>query len=472
MRRRKLLAAALVAIAGFGCGEQRLARDSGPRNMLLITADTTRADHLGCYGNPLPITPNIDALAERGTVFENAYAPMPQTLPAHATLFTGLNPREHGALENAYWLPRHLDTMAELLQAEGFRTGAFIGALVLAAGTGIGQGFDEYDSPGEARYGRTKRVVRRPAEDVTDAALGWARKLDPGRRFFIWAHYFDPHEPFDPSNQARAKVPRSAVAAWVETRRGKIPSARLTADQLVDHWHGYAAAMRSMDQQIGRLLEGLSELDLLEDTYVVLVGDHGEGLYEHGERGHGVNLYEELMRVPFLVCDPVGDFAGARIRAPVTLADAFPTIMELALGRPFEGSVSGRSLVANLRAGSEPDPRPVFVERPHFSRERLRRGKNPADRHQWGVMVAVIEGGYKLIRRPVRTELLFDLERDPEELRDVAAQETDRAQELRALLDDWSHHHPAAEPGVKAAPSKEQIEALRALGYIDSEEGP
>lgn len=472
MSRRKLLAAALVTLVVYGCGEQHFERDRNYRNILLITVDTTRADHLGCYGNPLPITPNIDALAERGTIFENAYAPMPQTLPAHATLFTGLNPRQHGALENAYMLPARVDTMAELLQAEGFRTGAFVAALVLSPFTGIGQGFEEYDIPSEARYGKIKKVVRRPAEDVTEAALGWARKLDPSRRFLLWAHYYDPHEPFNPPGHARVQVPRSAVAAWVQTRGSKIQHTRLTTDELVDYWHGYAAEMRSMDEQIGRLLEGLSDLGLLEDTYVVLVGDHGEGLYEHGERGHGVNLYEELMRVPFVVWDPDGEFAGGRIRTPVTLADAFPTIMELALGRPFEGPVSGSSLAASLRAGSEPESRPIFVERPHFSRERLRSGKKTPERHLWGVMVAVIEGGYKLIRRPARPDVLFDLERDPQELTDVAPQETERIHELRSLLDDWVFRHPTPEPGVKPETPQEQIEALKALGYIDSEDGP
>ena len=472
MRIRKLLTLALVALAAWGCGEKQLAPNSDHRNIVLITVDTARADHLGCYGNPLPITPKIDALAECGTVFENAYAPMPQTLPAHATLFTGLNPRLHGALENVYRLPDRVDTLAELLHAEGFRTGAFIGALVLSVHSGIAQGFDEYDSPNETRYGKVKNVVRRPAEDVTEAALGWAGKVDPERRFFLWAHYYDPHEPFTPPDYARLQVPRSAVAMWVQSHSRKIQYTKLSHDELIDYWHGYAAEMRSMDEQIGRLLNGLSEFGLLEDTYVVLVGDHGEGLFEHGERGHGANLYEELMRVPFVIRDPAGEFAGARIRTPVTLADAFPTMMELALGRPFERPVSGRSLVASLRAGSEPDSRPVFVERPHFSRERLRPGRNPEDRHEWGVMAGVIEDGYKLIRRPARPELLFDLDRDPEELTDVAGEETDRIHELRSLLDGWIHRHPAPPPGAQAGVPEEQIEALPALGYIGVEDGP
>jgi arylsulfatase A-like enzyme len=252
----------------------------------------------------------------------------------------------------------------------------------------------------------------------------------------------------------------------VDSRRREIRDTKLAHDGVIDYWHGYAAEMRSMDEQIGRLLDGLSKLGLLEGTFVVLVGDHGEGLFEHGERGHGTNVYEELMRVPFIVCDPAGELAVARIRTPVTLADAFPTIMELALGRPFERPVSGRSLVASLRAGSEPDSRPVFVERPHFSRERLRPGRNPKDRHEWGVMVGVIEDGYKLIRRPARPEFLFDLERDPEELTDIAGEETDRIHELRSLLDGWIHRHPTPPPGAQAGVSEGQLEVLRALGYI------
>jgi arylsulfatase A-like enzyme len=443
-------------------------RDDGRTSLVLITVDTTRADHLGCYGNPLRITPNIDALAGRATVFESAYAPMPQTLPSHATLFTGLEPRLHGALENTYSLPDHVSTLAELLASEGFATGGFIGAEVLHQRTGIAQGFEHYDGPDAKRYEAVHQVVRRPAKDVTSAALEWAGDLERGQLFLLWAHYYDPHDPFDPPAWAEKQVPREQVATWVESRRHKIRRTKLDQDALVDYWHGYAAEMRYMDEEIGRLLEGLGRNGRLGNAHVILVADHGEGLYEHGERGHGVAVYEELMRVPFMVADPAGRFAGVRLSQAVTLADVFPTALELALARPLAFKVSGTSLAASLRAASEPPVRTVYLERPHYSRERLRErsGKNTPDRYTWGVLAALIEDGFKLIREPGSAAVLYDLRNDPDESKDVSAQEGERLARLQRRLDEWLANHPTPEPGTRADASPEQLEALRALGYL------
>jgi len=439
--------------------------------MIVITLDTTRADHLGCYGNDFPITPNIDALAKCGLVFEHAYAPMPQTLPSHATLFTGLEPRLHGTLLNSRRLPEHVATLAEVLADDGYQTAAFTGAAVVGPATGIEQGFQHFDGL-TWNHKEDERMVRRSAAEVTDAALAWAKRARRGQPYFLWVHYYDAHHPFDEHEaHVRQQVPRASVEAWLRSRRDAFPAADLGVgfDELVDHWHGYACEMRAMDREIGRLWRGLAELERLEHAWIVIAGDHGEGLWEHGERGHGVNVYEELMRVPLIFADTDGRLAGRRTAVPVALQDVFPTVLELVRGRPLDRPVSGRSLAPLILGTGELEERPVFVERPHFPPRRLKeKDQNDPVELTWGVMVAVIQGGWKCIAQPDAGFVLHDLASDPEETSDCSTREPERARALEALIAEWLERHPAPPPGKLPRGSEvspEQLEALRALGY-------
>ena len=467
--------ALMIAVGLVACGPS----SAGGRNILVITVDTTRADFVGAYGATLGVTPRLDALAEQGVVFENAYAPMPQTLPSHATLFTGLEPRQHLALENTYQLGSEFRTLAEVAQERGYNTGAFVGALVLDQETGIQQGFETFDIPAglwnEARAGHPPQ---RSAEQVTEAALDWARDLDSDEPYLLWAHYYDPHADnaagFEPPRRHRSQVNMKEVRKKV--RRSASLAGSLSPDQRVEYWAQYAAEIRYTDEQVGRLLDGLAEEGLLDNTLVVVVGDHGEGLYEHGIKAHGVYLWEEMHRVPMIFVHPDGEFAGHRVAGRAALRDIEPTIKQLAMDIPSAGGDElGLDLWAHLpstdgEAAREMPDRPIFLERPHFDRDRVRRrivGVDLTKENAYGYLTAVLMGRHKLIRHPDGTTLrLYDLEADPQEMTDISASEPELTARMAGLLEAWMEGYAVGAPGEGVEISDERRETLKALGYL------
>ncbi|MDG2149751.1 MAG: sulfatase [Planctomycetota bacterium] len=453
-----------------GSHDEKSAPDRDPsvgRNVLIVTLDTTRADHLGAYGYPLDITPEIDRLAERGVLFENAYAPMPQTLPSHTTLMTGLQPRQHGALENTYTVDESVDTMAEQLGREGYATAAFVSALALSKGAGIHQGFEIYDQP-RARFDiGLPAPAEREASEMTDIALAWAETQPPEQPFFLWVHYFDPHaDHVAPRRYLREMQPMLVRDQVIEplVRNKK----DVAVDRLTQYWRSYASEVRYMDDEIGRLLDGLSDLGLLDETVIVLAGDHGEGLYEHGNIGHGMNVWEELHRVPLILVDPDGKHAGTRIRGRVELADVLPTVMSMSLGRPLEGvpGAAGLDLWSWVEKTRSLPQRPVFLERPHFSRERIADRNGEGSRIDYGELVAVLMGDYKLVRWPDGRERLFDLSKDPDESKDLVEEQPEMRARLAQLMDGWLAQHAVDLPGAEGELSDERTQALKALGYL------
>src|SRR5262245_18009229 len=431
---RAALAALVLAAVATGCG----GKPAG-KSIVVITLDTTRSDHLGCYGYPLPTSPNIDALAQQGVLFEQAYAPMPQTLPSHSTLFTGLPPRAHQALENAHVLVQGIGTLAETLAARDYETAAFIGSRVLAKGTGIERGFTVFDEPPPGVQRDIQHEVERSATAVTDSALSWAlARHFAAKPFLLWAHYYDAHGPYEPREQ---RIPVEAVEPLV---RKHSEFQGLTADALKDTesiWYGYDNELAAMDAQVGRLLKGLRQRKMLDDAILVVVGDHGEGLMEHGEKSHGTTLFQELMLVPLIVVLPDGSHAGTRVKALVQMQDLLPTILDLAGLAGAGGDLPGTDLATSLRAGSEPAARPVFFERPYYIPQGIRAGRTLS--HGWGVgeMAGVIDGHDMLIRLPPDPQTkavvsqLYDLSADPDELHDVAAEHPQTVARLSALLD-------------------------------------
>jgi len=255
-------------------------RDGARPNVLLITLDTTRADRLGCYGDRDALTPRLDGLAADGTRFDAAYTPSPMTLPAHATLLTGLEPPEHGVRINGRQrLPDGVSTVAEALRSRGYRTSAFVAAYVLARRFGLDRGFETYDDDLSAALPQTvheQLSVSRPGDVVAGAALDWLGSVvREGAPFFAWVHFYDAHYP--PHAHASLDGTRFAGAA------------------------SYDAGIAFMDQQVGRLLDFLDASGHARDTVVIAVGDHGEGLGEHGDQEHGYLLNEEVLRVPLLL---------------------------------------------------------------------------------------------------------------------------------------------------------------------------
>lgn len=473
---RWALAVLLGASLG-GCGTEPQVQG---RNIVIVTMDTTRADHLGIYGNTLELTPRVDALAQTGVVFEDAYAPMPQTLPAHATIFTGLLPRDHGALENTYTLDDGYTTLAEICSDRGYDTGAFIGSLAVDDLTGIQQGFDTFDQPGgDWGKGRQGHPPQRKAKGVTSAALAWTEQLHGERPYMLWAHYYDPHgdsnKSFEPPERHFNAVSRELVLAEVVAREERFQGVA-GVEALADFWRGYAAELRFTDEQIGRLLDGLERQGLLENTVVVVVGDHGEGLFEHGQKAHGTHLWEEMMRVPLVLVSPDGTAAGTRMAGHATLDDLLPTVMHMAFGAehglPRHGE--GLDLWSAILAGRGLPERPVFLERPHFEAARLKnraRGQDLED-FAYGYLTAIVYQDKKLILFPNGASQLYDLNADPAELTDVSADHPELVSQLTGRLVDWMAAHKVGAPGETEV-SDERLEHLRELGYLgDDDAGP
>ena len=388
------------------------------RPIVLITVDTLRADRLGSYGSARGLTPALDRFAQAAARFTAAVTQAPITLPAHATILTGLHPPRHGVRTNdGFRLAATVPTVAEALHGRNYATAAFIGGYPLQASSGLSRGFDRYDD----EFLRKAGTIERPADDVVDAALGW---IDQHRSepFFAWLHLFDPHSPYTP--------PAAFAAAHADAP--------------------YDGEIAYTDAAIGRFFDRLRQLDLFVRATVIVVADHGESLGEHGERTHGTFLYDATVRVPLLVKLP--DSTNARVvDVPVETSDLAPTIA--AMAGATVGSVDGHSLLPliDVHRGAAGDPdRPVYAES-YYQNVLL----------GWSPLRAVRTRRWKFIEAP-RPEL-YDLQNDPGERQNRIGERDAIASGLQRALAGA----PAAAPANRAsAPAGEAAERLRSLGYV------
>ena len=435
-----LAIAALVAgIASVACerhtpaGEPPSDEPARAANLLLITLDTTRADALGVYGQALPATPRLDRLAGEGVVFLDCVTSSPSTLPSHATLLTGRQPWAHGVRSNSgYALAEGNVSIAERLRAGGYRTGAEIASAVMARRTGLDQGFDTYRDVRSAGASRKRiDVVResgietieleeRAADDITRQGLAFLR-ASRERPFFLWLHYFDPHRFFAPPEPFRSRFAESP-------------------------YHGEVAFV---DQQLGLVLDELDRLGLRDSTWVVVIGDHGEGLGEHGETSHSFYVYDTTMRVPLVVRGPA--LSPKRISAPVRSVDVAPTLIDL-LGLPPLPHVQGVSLRPLLEGASEDLELAGYGE----SAELGALFGDP-------VLRFLREGRWKYIHKP-RPEL-YDVVADPGEREDLSQREPKRVERMGAALRELLAGAPAA-PDAAVVLEDATREQLQALGYV------
>lgn len=425
-------------------------------NLLLISVDTTRADHLGCYGYERPTSPRIDTLAATGHLFQAAYTVMPTTLPSHATMFTSLYPAQLGVRWNGARVRSQAYTMAERLSEHGFETAAVVGAVVLHPRLGLKQGFDTYLCPQEGEW---------PATRVRTLAGKWLRR-NQDKRFFCFAHFFDPHTAYN--------APRELAAMFAAPHR-RLPPERafitrtgvFTAKLRTETINAYDAEIRYASDEVGRLLGQLSKLGLRERTIVVFVSDHGETLDELFDRysyafGHGEFLYRRELRIPFILWLPkdFGFAAPATHTEPVSTLDLLPTLLEL-LGVPCEPPFEGRSLVP-LLMGETLDPRPIISER-HALTARQRR-RSPL---MQGVEFAVTDAQWHWIHSTSRDDELLDIKADPFERENVLARHPETAARLAVVLQAWSETCGASPAEAKEEPvDPEIIRALRSLGYL------
>jgi arylsulfatase len=451
----------LLAIVALACA---CSRRSSPTNLVIITLDTTRADHLGLYGYPRDTSPVLDAFAAKSIVFDRAIVPMATTLPTHVSFFTGTHPLEHGATYNTtfgappFTPTAGLRTLASVAQAAGWHTAAFVSAAPLKRGTGVEHGFEHFDQP---------KGLERGAAPTTDAALAWLEAAPEGS-FFLWVHYFDAHYPYaPPAPYATMFSTDEKLEATIAARRIPETTYRTLLDvteKTRTSINLYDGELRYQDTELGRLLTALEARPDWENTVVLIAGDHGEGLGQHGEAAHG-GTWDEQLRAPLVLRVP--NTPPRRVEAIVTAADVVPTL----LGRldapglaPLLAQSSGRD---GLGAG---EPSPVILS--------LDTGRPQLDERR-----SVLTGKRWKFFRIERPEapvgfLLFDLNADPFELDDVSARHPEVTQQLATALELTVAAQRrkgallrGAEPQEKPAVDPKLVEQLKALGYVDQPAG-
>jgi arylsulfatase A-like enzyme len=395
-----------------------------PPSAVLITLDTTRADALGSYGAPPGLTPALDRIAREGIVYDAARTVAPITLPAHASMLTGLYPPRHGTRDNG-WSPLSgaANTLAERARQAGLATGAFVAAVVLDAAYGLDQGFDVYRSPVRPTGGTSAAVPSIPGVEVAEQAADWLAALPPERGFFVWVHLFDPHFPLQPTRP-------------LLERAGGDP---------------YLAAVAAADVAVGRVLQALERTGALDATFLAVVGDHGEGRGDHGESAHGLFAYDSTLRIPFLLRYPDGWRAGTRSDEVVSVVDVFPTLLD-ALGLEAPGAVDGVSLYRR----AVPDDRGAYFESYYGH---LQFG--------WAPLVGWVDRSGKLVHA-ARSEL-YDVAADPAEAHDRMGEEGRNGDvgRYRAAIEDVLRSQPLP---AEQALAPEIAHQLEQLGYATSGE--
>lgn len=474
-----------------GGGERAAAAPARPVNVVIVLVDTLRADHLGTYGYPRPTSPHIDRLARSSVVFEEAISQATYTKPAVASLLTGSFVHRHGVISSRDALGPELTTLAEQLRAHGYQAAAFSANPWITPEFRFERGFDHFESNraidvqltvlyrflrrvggmvGQRGGGEmTKWLLRASGEPnpsnsrrdelLTESLLGWLEN-NHDRPFFIYAHLIGPHDPYDPPEEAVRPFrdpswdgvpaptrPPERVLSVFETARSLDPPLR---QMLIAQYDG---AIAFVDGLVGRIVAKLEGLGLLDRTLLIITSDHGEEFYEHGNWGHGVRLYQEMVRVPLLFRLP-GVLAPGRRADPAMLVDVFPTVCALvgiSCGMP---QLNGRDLFTD----SGQAPPVAFSE--YFSVE----GGSYVSR-------MVLQNGMKLIEthdaaRGQRRSELFDLRTDPTEQRNVFSageEQSEMVARLRGLLDGFAEAAPRHAPAAKL--DEKTREALRALGY-------
>jgi arylsulfatase A-like enzyme len=454
-------------------------------NILLITIDTLRADHLGCYGNASIHTPTIDSLAAGGIKFQRATSQVPLTLPSHTSILTSTYPPIHGVRDNArYSFGNSIPTLAEVLKESGYLTSAFISAFVLDSRFGLDEGFDVYDdniqnqayfyffsaSPPFALAGGLKLLglsppykPERKADQTTGAVIEWIEK-NRESRFFMWVHYFDPHGPLNPP----APYDTLYLSPGTDPHRfrddiedlisllGKVDSRELSDEEIEGIKSLYKGEVTFTDHHIGNLMKSIRELGIGDRTLVVLTSDHGQSLSEHHYIGHSMELYQEIMHIPLIINYPGQLQQGLVVEELVQSIDIMPTILS-SLEIEVPVSCSGSNLLRLV----EPSAR------------------NRDDSNQWAYietlfpkparnkLVGLSSEDYKYIRAlEGEREELYHVKTDPKEMDNLASADTQRSEQMRnhilSLLEEWQNESTSIEIPL----DHQTTEAMKALGYI------
>jgi arylsulfatase A-like enzyme/Flp pilus assembly protein TadD len=412
---------AIAAMPACKSSEQNEPTRLRSLNLVLVTIDTLRADRLGCYGYAKVETPVLDALAQRGALFENAVTQTPLTPPSHASMFTGLNPNVHGVRNTGgFVLQSSFTTLAEILQQQGWDTAAFVAASVLKRLFGFHQGFAVYDDqmPKPDPSQQAREHPERPASQVVDRAIQWLNNQS-GKPYFLWVHVFEPHLPYEPPGEF----------------------AKRYKDRPYDGEVAYT------DQQLGRLFDAVSKKSPADNTLIAVLSDHGESLGEHGEYTHGIFLYEEALHIPFILAGP-GIAGGTRVKQQARTIDLLPTLMEL-MGGNAPPDIQGTSLVPAL-SGKDVPTTYSYAETLY-----------PKMNMGWAELRAIRTSRWKYIKAP-KSEL-YDLEQDPDEATNVIDRHPAEVQQLEKEL------HAAGKASEKVQTNlldEKTMSQLQSLGYL------
>jgi len=405
-------------------------------NIVLISVDTLRADHLGFYGHPHATSPNLDRLAEQSLVFTDMICEVPLTAPSFAAMMTSQYPRATGVTRNGIRLPDTVPTVAELLAETGYQTMCVTSNWTLKSRlSGLDRGFENYDDGFKKKRWLILKSERE-ATEVTDLALAQLAARDPARPFFAWFHYSDPHAPYK-------LHPEFTVSA--ESDYEGDPGAKEKVR--------YDSEIRYADTEIQRLLEALPR----ENTFIVFVGDHGESLREHGYLGHGRRMYQNGLQIPFFIHGP-GVVPG-RSKAPVRGIDLGPTLLDLAGLNPVQG-MEGLVLTRGLPGADR-----VRIVETYGGAVLNIPGAKELMTASGPELQSAISGGWKLISEGDALELYY-LPNDPGEQFNLATRSPDRLTSLAAKISQWSQT-VASNKATDATLSNEDVEALKSLGYVD-----
>jgi arylsulfatase A-like enzyme/Flp pilus assembly protein TadD len=420
-KKNLLLIVMLIVLIGAGIwlAGRRRGSATGIRHVVLISLDTTRADHLSCYGYGRKTTPNIDALAEQGYLFSNTTTTIPLTLPAHTSMLTGTIPPHHGRHENNdhYFDPSHV-TLAQLLKKKGYRSGAFVGSQILNGSFGLDRGFDIYQD----LFAEEDQSQRR-AEEVNRAAFRWLDK-QKGDPVFMFLHYYDPHAEYDPPEPFASKFKESP----------------------------YAGEIAYADHCIGQVVAKLKKLGMYDSSLIIVTGDHGEMLGEHGEAGHMYFIYESAIKVP-LICKLPESNGPHRIDDIAGIIDIVPTVCDLLDIAPPAG-IEGESL-----AGYFSDTPPEQPDRYMYCESLY------PTRYKANSLLCLVGRQFKYIQT-TRPEL-YDLQNDPGELTNLVEAEPHRVRILKDRLAQVLEQSVRTENGSQDTPiSAQALKHLRSLGYV------
>ena len=425
MKKRGLLLTVLLVLLRHGFGANTPPAHGASPNVILITIDTVRADHVGCYGAKDTQTPTLDALAHDGIVFERAISQVPLTWPSHTAILTGLDPFQNGVQDfTGQPLEPRFRSIAQAFQKHGYATGAVVSAFVLDRSWGLARGFDFYDDafPAQAFANRDLGLVDRRAGESVTRALAWLQK-NPRRPFFFWLHLYDPHSPYDPPEPYRTQYRN----------------------------HPYDGEIAYADHELGRLITWLKRSQLYDRTAIVFLSDHGESLGEHGEQEHGFFVYNSTVRIPLIVKPPAGSgFRPGRVSRPVETTAVPSTLLRLAgVHDEIEKQFHSKGV---LLPSSESDG------------EAYSETFYPFSSFGWSPLHALETSRYHYIDAPEPE--LYDLAADPEEKNNVAAHQTATVAVLKAKLEARLQDHPfVATHAAGSEISPDALEKLRALGY-------